>query len=124
MLTKGIREKVVSHIHENAGKKEIYIDRLNGYTEHLHCLFGLNADMSVARALQLLKGESAYWMNKEKVTPSKFGWADEYYAVSVSESALQNVRTYIDNQEEHHRKKAFQEEVEEFLQDYNFTRHG
>lgn len=116
LLTKEIRPRVLTHIRENARQKEIYIDRLNGYTDHLHCLLGLNADMTIAKALQLIKGESAYWMNKERIIPMRFEWADEYYAVSVSESELENVRAYIDNQEEHHRKTTFAEEVSEFLQ--------
>lgn len=121
-LTKEIHQRVLSHIRENAKDKEIYIDRLNGVTDHLHCLFGLNADMTIAKTLQLIKGESAYWINKERVTPVRFEWADEYYAVSVSESDLDRVRTYIDNQEEHHRKTSFAEEVEEFMQKYGFSR--
>lgn len=123
-LTKEIRVAVISHIRENAKKKQIYIDRLNGYTDHLHCLFGLNADMSVAKTLQLVKGESAFWINKEKVIPMKFEWANEYYAVSVSEADLSSVRAYIDNQEEHHRKTTFAEEVKEFERKYSFLHHG
>ena len=46
-------------IKENAKKKEIYIDSINGHTEHLHCLFSLNGDMSIAKAMQLIKGESS-----------------------------------------------------------------
>ena len=124
LLTKEIRPRVVSHIRENARQKQVYIDRLNGYTEHLHCLFGLNADMTIAKTLQLMKGESAYWINREKIALVKFEWANEYYAVSVSESTLEDVGAYIDNQEEHHKKTLFAEEVEEFLQKYNFSRHG
>jgi len=124
ILTREIRPRVLSHIRENARQKQIYVDSLNGYTDHLHCLFGLNADVTIAKTLQLIKGESAYWINKEKVTPAKFEWANEYYAVSVSESALEDVRVYIENQEEHHKKTTFAEEVEEFLRKYNFSRHG
>lgn len=80
--------------------------------------------MTIAKALQLIKGESAYWMNKERIMPTRFEWADEYYAVSVSESDLENVRAYIDNQEEHHRKATFAEEVSEFLEKYNLIRYG
>jgi putative transposase len=122
LLTKEIRPRVISHIQENGKQKEIYIDRLNGYTDHLHCLFGLNADTTIAKTLQLIKGESAYWINKEKITPTKFEWANEYYAVSVSESGLEGVRAYIDNQEEHHRKKTYAEEEDEFMKRHNFSR--
>lgn len=116
-LIEGIKEKVIAHILENARKKEIFIDCLNGHTEHLHCLFALNADMSVAKALQLLKGESAFWINKEKLTPQKFEWGDEYYAASIADSGLDKVRAYISNQEEHHKKKTFMMEYEDFLMD-------
>ncbi|MDP2387476.1 MAG: IS200/IS605 family transposase [Bacteroidota bacterium] len=119
-LTKEIREKVISHIKQNAKQKGIYIDSVNGYDEHLHCLLSLNADISIAKAMQLIKGESAFWINKEKITSTKFEWAVEYYAASVSESVLPKVRAYIKNQEEHHKKTTFQEEYEEFIKNYPF----
>ena len=123
-LTEGIRQKVITHIKANACEKQICIVRLNGDTEHLHCLFGLNADMSIAKVLQLLKGESAYWINKQQLTALKFEWADEYYAVSVSESALDKVKCYIDNQENHHKKISFSQEYDEFLKNYDFKHQG
>ena len=124
ILTKEIRGKVIDHIKQNAKTKDIYIDRLNGHNDHLHCLFGLNADMSISKAMQLIKGESAFWINKEKITKSKFEWADEYFAVSVSESMLGKVRVYIDGQEEHHKKITFQQEYDEFIKQYNFPGQG
>lgn len=74
--------------------------------------------------MQLIKGESAFWINKEKITKSKFEWADEYFAVSVSESMLDKVRAYIDGQEEHHKKTTFQQEYNEFIKKYKFKNHG
>jgi len=122
VLTKAIRARVIDHIRKNAKEKGVYIDRLNGDSDHLHCLFGLNADITIANTLQLIKGESSFWINQKKVTRIRFQWADEYYAVSVSESDLERVRAYIDNQEEHHRKTTFAQEVKEFLREYNFSR--
>jgi REP element-mobilizing transposase RayT len=87
-------------------------------------LFGLNADMSISKVLQLIKGESAFWINSQKVTNTKFEWADEYYASSVSEANLPSVRAYINNQEEHHRTKTFHEECEIFLKEHRLTYHG
>jgi REP element-mobilizing transposase RayT len=123
-LTSEIRQKVISHIKDNAQIKQIFIDKLNGNSEHLHCLFGINADTSIAKTLQLIKGESAYWINKQKMTKSKFEWADEYYAASVSESLLDNVREYIERQEEHHKKVTFSKECDEFIKKYNLNNHG
>lgn len=123
-LTKEIKEKVIKHIRQNAKTKGIYIDRLNGHTEHLHALIGLNANMSISKVMQLIKGESAYWINKVKLTKSKFEWADEYYAASVSESIVPKVRAYIDRQEEHHKKKTFQEECDKYISKWNLKSHS
>jgi len=114
-LVNNIRTTLISHIKENARTKGIIIDTLNGNTDHLHCLLRLDKEMSVSKAIQLIKGESSFWINKIKLTTKKFEWADEYYAASVSESLLTNVRSYIDNQEIHHRKVTFQEEYEQFI---------
>ena len=121
-LKKGIRQTVYEHIKQNARSKQIFINSINGIDDHIHVLFGLNADLSIAKTIQLIKGEASFWINKQKLTTQSFEWADEYYAVSVSESQLQKVREYIANQEEHHSKKTFQEECDEFLKHYDFKR--
>ena len=122
VLQKSIRGRVLQHISENAISKDIYIDCINGYTDHLHSLMTLNADLSVAKQMQLIKGESAFWINKEALTNQKFEWQDEYFAVSVSESVLNKVRDYIKNQEEHHKHKTFQQEYDEFISKYGFQK--
>jgi len=122
-LTKEIKQKVIAHTRENAMRKEIFIDRLNGFTEHLHCLFGLNADMTIAKALQLIKGESAFWINREQITNDNFEWANKYFAASVSESQLDKVRAYIDHQEEYHKKVTFQYEYDQILKKFKLHNH-
>lgn len=113
------RQLVWKHIKENANKKEIYIDFVNGYDDHCHCLIALGVDQSINKVMQLIKGESSYWINKNNhlfpnLKNKKFEWQNEYYAISVSESILNRVRNYIKNQEEHHKKKSFKKECHEF----------
>lgn len=122
-LQKDVRQKIFSHIRDNAKAKQICIDRLNGATDHVHCLLWLNADISIAKTIQLIKGEASNWINKQKLMKEKFEWADEYYAASVSESSIEKVRAYIEGQEEHHRKATFAEECEKFFKEYNIN-HG
>ncbi len=74
----------------------------------------------VSKCLQLIKGESSYWINKQRLTSGKFEWADEYFAVSVSDSQVNRVREYIRNQEIHHRNKSWEEEYQEFISNYGF----
>lgn len=113
--SKELRLKVWNHIRENGHSKGIFVDFINGYSDHCHCLISLGCDQTIQKTVQLLKGESSYWINKNKLTRHKFEWQDEYYAVSVSESVVDKVRNYIKNQEEHHRKRTFQEEHDEFI---------
>lgn len=124
ILSKEIRKKLFDHIRENAKAKQVYIDYINGDMEHIHCLLALNADMSIAKVIQLIKGEAAFWANKNSLVKSKLEWADEYFAVSVSESVINKVRDYIKNQEEHHRKMTFKEEYDKFASKYGFSNHG
>jgi len=124
VLSESIRKELFQHIKDNARQKQLYIDCINGHVDHVHCLIGLNADMSIAKTVQLLKGEAAFWLNKSKLIKPKFEWADEYFAVSVSESQINKVRGYIQNQEEHHKKTTFTQEYESFIKTYQFKSHG
>ncbi len=118
--SKELRLKVWDHIRENAVAKGIYLDFVNGYSDHCHCLVSMRKDQTIEKIMQLIKGESSYWINKNQLIPEKFEWQDEYFAVSVSKSQISRVRKYIENQEEHHRKKTFNEEYKEFIVKYGF----
>ncbi|MCB9016780.1 MAG: IS200/IS605 family transposase [Lentimicrobiaceae bacterium] len=117
-----LRINVWKHIRENAKEKGIYIDFINGHNNHCHCLVSLGADQTIQKIMQLIKGESSFWINKHNLTKQKFEWQDEYFAISVSESVLDKVRNYIKNQEEHHKQKTFQQEYDDFINKYNFQK--
>ncbi len=121
-LTDEIRPKVFRHIRENALKKDIHLDFINGYTDHVHCLISLGTDQTIEKIMQLIKGESSLWINKSNLCKRKFGWQDEYFAVSVSEPNLESVRKYIANQEEHHKAKSFDEEFLGFMKRAGFQK--
>lgn len=124
-----MRKMVWQHMRENAIEKGIHLDFINGHKEHCHCLVSLGSDQTIDKVAQLLKGESSYWINrqiefKEHLKLKKFGWQDEYFAVSVSKSMVDRVRNYIKNQEEHHKIKTFQEEYDDLINKYEFRRFG
>jgi putative transposase len=114
LLTKEIRQIVFSHILENARDKGIFIDFIGGYSDHVHCLISMGNDQSISKIIQLIKGESSFWINKNKLTKYKFEWQDDYYDVSVNLQGLDRVRNYIKNQDKHHQHISFQEEYEKF----------
>ena len=120
ILVQEIRQKIFSHIRENAKKKGIYVDFINGHLDHVHCLISLGSSQNIDKILMLLKGESSYWINEYKIVEGKFEWQDDYFAVSVSDSVVNRVRNYIKNQENHHKKKEFEEEYRAFIQKFKF----
>jgi len=119
-LKKEIRSDVHKHIIENCTNQGIFLKAINGYTDHLHCLVSLGKDQNIAKVSQLIKGESSFWVNKSNLIPGKFAWQDDYFAVSISESQVETVINYIKNQEKHHLKKSFDDEVTEFLEKYGW----
>lgn len=121
-LHQKIRKQVFQHIKQNAETKGVWLDSVNGYTDHVHCLISLNKDQTISKVAQLIKGESSFWINKNQLAEGKFMWQDDYWAVSIGESQLKHTREYIYSQEEHHRKTAFKEEVDEFMRE-NGWRH-
>ncbi len=120
LISKNLKPSLLKHIKENSIKKNIYIDFMNCVNDHIHLLISLNSEQSISKVTQLIKGESSHWINKNNLIPNKFEWQDEYIAVSIGHSQVHRVRDYIKNQEEHHRKKTFQEEYDEFIKKYGF----
>ena len=85
----------------------------------IRCLIRQLADLSIEQVTKYLKGISSHWINTEQVLKQKFKWGRGYGVFSVSESSVDKVVRYIQDQDEHHRRKSFREEVKEFLVAYN-----
>jgi REP element-mobilizing transposase RayT len=109
---KEILHKYITGIVQNHGHKMLSI---NSMPDHLHMFFGLRPNQSIADLMRIVKSESSEWINSQKFNSSVFRWQEGYGAFSYSRSQVQTVNSYILNQEEHHRKKTFTEEYEDFL---------
>ena len=92
---------------------------INGVADHVHILLGYRPHQSLADLVQDIKGSSSKWINENKFTHSRFNWQQGYGAFSYSQSQLSRVINYINNQEEHHKKKTFTEEYKSFLKAFN-----
>jgi REP element-mobilizing transposase RayT len=86
--------------------------------DHLHCLCELSRTKSIAKLVEELKVESSSWAKKQDSALRDFHWQAGYGAFSVSQSNAADVKTYIANQEQHHRKITYQDELRLLL-----TRH-
>jgi REP element-mobilizing transposase RayT len=88
---------------------------IGGVQDHVHILLSLPATTPIAKAIQLVKGGSSKWIHESFPKHSDFAWQEGYGAFSVSISHVEATITYIQMQEEHHRKKTFEEEFLTFL---------
>lgn len=120
LMDKANKDALCTHIREYCVSKQIHLLNVNGWQNHVHCLISLSADQNIATVMNLIKGESSHWANKNLKWTEKFGWQDDYFAVSVSQSLFETVNNYISNQEEHHKRKTYQEEYDEFIKNYKF----
>ena len=84
---------------------------IGGMPDHVHLLVKLKADQAVAVAVRLVKANSSRWVNETHVSTGRFEWQVGYGAFSVSESRAEEVRRYIQGQEEHHARVSFQDEL-------------
>jgi putative transposase len=92
---------------------------VGGTDDHAHVLLSLPTTVTVAKAIQLIKGGTSKWIPTAFPGHTHFEWQEGYGAFSIGISQVKDTIAYIDRQEEHHRRKSFQEEYIEFLQ-----RHG
>jgi REP element-mobilizing transposase RayT len=94
--------------------------KIGGWADHAHALLLLPPRLSLAKAVQMLKGSSSHWMN-ENHSGQGFAWQEGYGAFSVSASQTDDVARYITNQAEHHAKRSYEEEFLEFLKKYGIA---
>lgn len=96
---------------------------INGMPDHIHILIGLNPSCRLSDLVREIKKSSNKFINENKFTKYKFEWQEGYGAFSYSQSALDSVIAYVQNQKEHHNRKSFKEEYKDFLKkfqvDYN-----
>ena len=102
----------ITGIVQNQNHKMISI---NSMPDHLHMLIGMRPVQSLSDLMQAVKGDSSEWINNKHFTPAPFQWQGGYGAFSYERKKIPTVAAYIENQEEHHRKKTFLEEYKEFL---------
>ena len=92
--------------------------QIGGIKDHVHILCTLSKNYSIAKLIEEVKNPTSRWIKSKGKAFSKFHWQNGYGAFSVSQSNIEQVRIYIKNQEEHHRKFTFQDEFVRFLDKY------
>jgi len=92
---------------------------INSVPDHAHILFRLSKNYALAKVVEMVKKDSSKWMKTIVHGDKNFSWQIGYGAFSVSSSALETVKKYIQNQKHHHQIQSFQSEIEEYVELYD-----
>ena len=107
--------KYITGIVQNKGHKLIAI---NTMSNHAHIFIGMKPEIALSDLIRDVKRDSTNFINSDIKPYGKFGWQEGFGAFSYSQSHVDRVIRYIDNQEEHHRKKSFREEYLSMLEKF------
>jgi REP element-mobilizing transposase RayT len=119
LLTRDIRARLWPYLAGIAKENHRRAIAIGGMPDHVHVLLSIPATLAVAKAIQLLKGNSSKWLHETLRETRNSSWQEGCGAFSIGVSGIDDTVRYIDTQEDHHRVRSFREELESFL-----VRHG
>ncbi|MFY9226224.1 MAG: IS200/IS605 family transposase [Blastocatellia bacterium] len=85
--------------------------KINGLSDHVHLLIQVSPTSSVSQLVQTIKANSSRWIHENYLSKKSFAWQTGYGAFSVSRSVVPALFQYIENQEIHHQKLSFKDEL-------------
>ncbi len=115
IISPEIRERLWAYMGGIARENKMKALAVGGTPDHVHILLALPSTISVAKAIQLIKGGSSKWVSDMFPEIHQFAWQEGYGAFSIGVSGIDDTIAYIQTQDEHHRSRTFQEEFLAFL---------
>jgi REP element-mobilizing transposase RayT len=107
---------VIGNLINESGCKTIIV---NGVEDHVHCLLALKPTICISELMKTVKAKSSKYINDNRLTKFTFSWQEGYGAFSYSQSQIDSVYKYIENQKQHHQKQNFNDEYINFLNKFN-----
>ncbi|MBX2922935.1 MAG: IS200/IS605 family transposase [Chitinophagaceae bacterium] len=114
LLSPVVRKVLFPYMRQHATSKGIQLLAVNGYNDHIHCLFKLMPVQNVQEIVKQLKMDTEDWVNGNRFWQEAFSWEDGYSAYSVSPANVDKSADYINRQEEYHQTKSLEEELAAF----------
>lgn len=114
LLTKPVRTVLFAHIKKQGAESGINVLSVNGTEDHMHVVVQMMPTQNLAQIMKSIRTESAAWINESKFIKNPFEWEEGFAALSVSPSSVKQVLDYIEKQEEHHKTKTLDSELEVF----------
>lgn len=119
LVSPPFREQMFKMLAHELGGIGCFPRLAGGWIDHAHLVFGMSRTASIAEVVEHVKTETSRWAKKIDGGTNDFTWQSGYAVFSVSQSQLETVMEYVRNQEQHHAKRSFQDELRELCR-----RHG
>jgi len=115
LIPRDHKEELYKYITGIIKKRNQKLIAINGMPDHVHVFVGMTPTVALSDLVRDIKAGSSGFINEKKWVRGRFNWQEGFGAFSYSHSQVGQVVKYIQNQEEHHRKKTFKEEYLEML---------
>ena len=119
MITEEFAPRLYDYIGEIIRKQNGSLIAAGGMKDHVHFLISLGKTISMADLVRVIKSNSSKWVHATFPEHHQFCWQTGYGAIAVSQSQLDQVKTYISSQAEHHHTQSFQDELRALLKRHN-----
>lgn len=119
LITSDLQERLYPYLGGIARENKMKALSIGGVEDHVHVLLSIPSTLSIAKSVQLLKGNSSKWIHETFANQRLFEWQEGYGAFSIAVSGIEDTVRYIQTQKEHHRRHSFKDELIVFLE-----RHG
>jgi putative transposase len=118
ILAESVREPLCAYALAVLRNLDSHVVVINAWRDHVHILFALNKNLSLAQVVMEIKRATSKWIKTQGKEFAGFHWQSGYGAFSIGQSGVDEVKAYIANQAKHHRVKSFEEEFRSFLKRY------
>jgi len=119
LITPELQQRLYPYLGGIARENKITLLSIGGVEDHVHALLSLPSTLSIAKSVQLLKGNSSKWIHATFPTQRLFEWQEGYAAFSIAVSGIEDTVRYIQLQKEHHKRgHSFKDELIAFLDRY------
>jgi REP element-mobilizing transposase RayT len=119
-LDSDLRDRLWPYLGGIARENKMKTLAAGGVADHVHLLISLPGPLSVAKAIQLLKGNSSKWIHETFPKVNGFAWQEGYGAFSIGVSGVEATEAYIRSQMKHHRQRTFRDEFAAMLRKHGW----
>lgn len=121
ILQSPVREELHRFLGGCCNKLECQVITIGGFSDHVHVLCFLSKKIPLVKLIEEIKSQSSRWIKTKGSMYKSFCWQNGYGAFSINPKDVNSIIDYINNQQEHHKKKSFEEEYRDFLKEYHIV---